>query len=76
MGFTCTDGELRYTEWWDNAAQKVLGKELYLCDQDYMQQALNLEKDLNYGKEVLRMAKLLEMQFPQNRRSSYPQKDN
>lgn len=75
MGFTCTDGELRYTEWWDNAAQKVLGKELYLCDQDYMQQALNLEKDLNYGTEVLRMAKLLEMQFPQNRRSSYPQKD-
>ncbi len=75
MGFTCTDGHLRYTEWWDNGAQKANGMELYLCKQNYMQETLNLAKDPSYVKELVSMRKLLEVKFPQNRRSSYPQND-
>lgn len=75
MGFTCTDGQFRYTEWWNNSEQKVLGKELYSCEQDYMQQALNLAKDPVHKTDVKRMEQLLQKQFPQDRRSSYPQND-
>lgn len=75
MGFTCTDGKLRYTEWWNNSDQEVMGRELYLNDQDYTQQAINLEADPNYKKDVKRMQALLEKQFPKSRRSNYPQND-
>ena len=75
MGFTCTEGKLRYTEWWDNSAQKLIENELYTCKQDYMQQAVNLAKDAKYSKDVLRMKKLLEIQFPLTLRSTYPQND-
>lgn len=75
MGFTCTDGQYRYTEWWDNSTNKVIDKELYLCEQDYMQQSVNLAINPDLSKDVLRMSKLLEMQFPLNQRSAYPQND-
>ncbi len=75
MGFTCTDGELRYTEWWDNVNSKLLASELYTCEQDYMQQAVNMVTDPKYKEEVARMELLLDKQFPKARRSSYPQND-
>ena len=75
MGFTCTDGKFRYTEWWDNKAQKVIESELYLCNDDYSKQTQNFAKDLKYKKVLERMAKLLELQFPKNVISSYPQND-
>jgi len=75
MGFTCTNGVYRYTEWWDNKSQKAIDQELYLCKQNYMEETQNLAKDPNYSNEVLKMMKLLEIQFPLDKRSSYPQND-
>lgn len=75
MGFTCTDGEYRYTEWWSNETSEVLAAELYTCEQDYMEQAVNMVKDPKQADNVARMEKLLDMQFPKDRRSSYPQLD-
>lgn len=75
MGFTCTDGTLRYTEWWDNKAQKILDNELYTCKQNYMVTNANLSKDSKHAKDVERMKALLEVQFPESKRSSYPQFD-
>lgn len=75
MGLTCTDGKYRYTEWWDNTASKAVAVELYTIKQDYSKQAINLAKEPGYEKEIERMSKLLEVQYPKNVRSSYPQKD-
>ena len=75
MGFTCTDGTLRYTEWWDNKAQKVIENELYLCEQNYMERSVNLAMDSKYEVEVKRMEILLNTQFPLKTRSAYPQND-
>ncbi len=75
MGLTCTDGKYRYTEWWDNTASKTVGTELYTVKQDYSKQAINLAKEPGYEKDLKRMAKLLELQFPKNVRSGYPQND-
>ncbi len=75
MGFTCTNGEYRYTEWWDNEGQKAIDQELYFCKQNYMEETQNLAKDPNYKNEVLKMMKLLEIQFPIQQRSTYPQND-
>lgn len=75
MGFTCTDGTYRYTEWWDNEAQTILSKELYLCEQNYMEITVNLVNEVKHKQDVIKMQQLLEMQFPKNQRSSYPQYD-
>ena len=75
MGLTCTDGKYRYTEWWDNEAQKAADIELYNCVEDYSKQILNLAKEPGYEKEVERMSKLLDLQYPKKLRSSYPRND-
>ncbi len=75
MGFSCTDGEFRYTEWWDNVNSKVLYTELYTCEQDYTKQMYNLADQPKYSKSVESMKLLLDKQFSTDRRSSYPQYD-
>ncbi len=75
MGFTCTDGEYRYTEWWNNETSMVVQREFYTCEQDYSIQNRNMVDDSEYAKEVVRMKKLLDVQFPESERSSYPQYD-
>lgn len=75
MGLTCTEGTWRYTEWWDNKAQKAIDTELYTCKQNYMERSVNLAKEPKYTKEVKRMKQLLEKQFPISVRSTYPQND-
>ncbi|GIZ09479.1 sulfatase [Flavobacterium sp. UMI-01] len=75
MGFTCTDGTWRYTEWWDNKAQKTIDSELYTCKENYMVRVENLAKNNKNAKEVKRMKLLLEKQYPLQLRSSYPQND-
>ncbi len=75
MGFSCTDGEYRYTEWWNNEISRVVAREFYTCEQDYMVQCVNLVDDEKYGKVVSRMKMLLDHQFPEDVRSSYPQYD-
>ena len=75
MGFTCTDGEYRYTEWWDKKNSKVIENELYICNQDYSKISVNLAEEAKYLKVVGRMKALLSEQFPENKRSKYPQND-
>ncbi|KAA5824827.1 sulfatase [Algibacter amylolyticus] len=75
MGFTCTNGKFRYTEWWNNKENKLMDKELYFCNQDYMNENVNLKNNPTYQKELIKMEKLLDKQFPKNQRSSYPQLD-
>ena len=75
MGLTCTDGNWRYTEWWDNKAQKVIYNELYSCKENYMELVVNHAKESKNAKEVKRMKALLEKQFPLSTRSTYPQND-
>ncbi len=75
MGFTCTDGEYRYTEWWNNEESKVVAKEFYTCEQDYAKRSANLVDKKRYAKDVARLKSLLDNQFPEDRRSGYPQYD-
>lgn len=75
MGFSCTDGKYRYTEWWNNETSKVVAREFYTCEQDYMSRSVNLVDNAKYAKEVSRMKILLDRQFPEEVRSSYPQYD-
>ncbi|WP_139956521.1 sulfatase [Flavicella sediminum] len=75
MGFTCTDGQFRYTEWWSNTDDKVIDSEFYTCKQDYKLENKNLIEETIYEKEVIRMRQLLNSQFPLKNRSAYPQLD-
>lgn len=75
MGLTCTDGNSRYTEWWDNKAQKAIYNELYSCNENYLEPIANHANESKKAKEVKRMKALLEKQFPLSTRSSYPQND-
>lgn len=75
MGFTCTDGEFRYTEWWDNERSEVLCREFYTCVQDYSKQAVNLVEQSEYRDDISRLKELLDRQYPEDQRSSYPQLD-
>lgn len=75
MGFTCTDGKYRYTEWWDNEKSRVLYRELYTCKQDFMKQAVNLADNSSYSKLQQKLKKLLDVRFHEAARSSYPQFD-
>ena len=75
MGFTCTDGKFRYTEWWDNEKNAPAACELYTCKQDFSHREKNLVKDSRYAAEVKRLKVYLEEQFPLDKRSSYPQND-
>lgn len=75
MGFTCTDGKFRYTEWWSNTNNKIMKKELYLCKVNYMKENKNLAQEAKYKKDVARMQALLNIKFPSEERSYYPQYD-
>lgn len=75
MGFTCTDGELRYTEWWDNKGKQLIENELYFNKQNYMKVSKNFAQSDKYQKDVERMKALLSVQFPNDERASYPQFD-
>lgn len=75
IGLTCTDGVLRYTEWWDTKAQTLIENELYLNQPNYMEITANLVKNKAYAKDITRMASLLEEQYPKKERPSYPKND-
>ncbi|MDP5229763.1 MAG: hypothetical protein NWQ38_05165, partial [Cellulophaga sp.] len=75
IGLTCTDGILRYTEWWDTEAQTLIENELYLTRSNYTEATSNLVKDIRYEKDVKRMMALLEKQYPKEKRINYPQYD-
>ena len=75
MGFTCTDGKYRYTEWWDNEKNQLSAAEFYTCEQDFSRREKNLVKDTKYSKDIARLKGYLEEQFPLDKRSSYPQND-
>jgi iduronate 2-sulfatase len=75
MGFTCTDGKMRYTEWWDIKGNKLIENELYFNKQNYMKVSENFAQSDKYQKDVERMKALLSVQFPNDERANYPQFD-
>ncbi|WP_418262568.1 sulfatase [Flavobacterium faecale] len=70
MGVSCTDGIWRYTEWKNNEG-KLLGKELFLHSDDTRIAKANVAGKADYKKVEEKMKKLLEIKFPESRKSYY-----
>lgn len=75
IGFTCTDGKYRYTEWWNKEKNETVSCEFYTCKQNFNIREKNLINNPSFNIDIERLKGYLKQQFPLNKRSIYPQYD-
>ena len=71
MGVTTTDGQWRYTEWRNSGEQKLHSVELYPCKVDHSKAGENLAGNPKYKEIQERMNRILDENFPPDRKSFY-----